>query len=81
MPRPQFTLRALLVAVSLVAIGLGLASTHSHSLFGIWVRSIGSWACWGAAIGVFFDRAKRGAVIGALLILPLVVFVSMLPTD
>jgi hypothetical protein len=81
MPRPQFSLKSMLVAVSLAAIGLGLISTDPDTRFGMCLLSIGAWGCWGAAIGALFGRAARGAMIGAALILPLVVAALCVPTE
>ena len=74
MPRPQFSLKTMLWLVTLTAVGLGLASADSGNPRLNCLFCLVGWACWGAVIGRFFGRTKTGAaVIGALLLVPLVV--------
>ncbi len=73
MPRPQFTLRALLVATSIVCLGLtGIKCTDLavHGALGEWY-ALGCWggmviagAFFGGLVGAFFREPVAGAVVG-----------------
>jgi hypothetical protein len=62
----------LFVIVTLVAGGIFLGSAGWSNLFINCVFAALAASCWGAAVGALFGLARRGAVIGALLILLLV---------
>ena len=82
MPRPRFTLKTMLWATTLVAAGLALVLARPDSLFIERLRAPLAWGCWGAAVGVLFGRSgPRWAIIGALLMLPLVALALSLQND